>query len=441
VLEYWWREALISKKRSQMKVDWEGVDGYATAIARTGATINSVVLLGYGGIRWGAMRGGFDRPPTEAEYKEIERLIEAGLEQGAVGMSTGLAYRPCYYAQTDELIRVSKILAKHNKVYASHLRSGPNGAQEAIEIGQKAGCRVQLSHFRGTSRSALDLVTDANRRGIVVAADIIPQSTSHRRASNRMLEALMVFYPGAFDYSPAQLTGLLQDPGTRAEILKSVQFFNNDKRDVVIVHALTQKNEGRVGKSIAELAQSAGRTPDDYYLDVILDEANPVVFAFDGNRREPRGQGAGGGRGQADASDQLPAGAWTTHARFGPGSDSIPVDVDEPYGWYEHQRRGAFPGYFRQAKANGVPIETAVSRATQLPAEHFRVKDRGVLARGKVADVMVFDPAAFSYPTPAESDPNDPFTVATGVLHVLVNGVPVLADGKLTGQKPGKVIL
>ena len=69
------------------------------------------------------------------------------------------------------------------------------------------------------------------------------------------------------------------------------------------------------------------------------------------------------------------------------------------------------------------------------------MKDRGVLAKGKVADVMVFDPAAFSYPTPAESDPNDPFTVATGVLHVLVNGVPVLADGKLTGQKPGKVIL
>ena len=103
-------------------------------------------------------------------------------------------------------------------------------------------------------------MTDANRRGIVVAADIIPQSTSHRRASNRMLEALMVFYPGAFDYSPAQLTGLLAGCGAHArKSLKSVQFFNNDKRDVVIVRALTQKNEGRVGKSIAELAQCRGQ--------------------------------------------------------------------------------------------------------------------------------------------------------------------------------------
>jgi N-acyl-D-aspartate/D-glutamate deacylase len=441
VLEYWWREALISKRRRDMEVDWVGVDGYAREIGRRGATVNSAVLLGYGGIRWGAMRGGFDRPPTEQEYREIERLIEEGLEQGAVGMSTGLAYRPCYYARTDELIRVSRILAKHGKTYASHLRAGPNGALEAVEIGQRAGCRVQLSHFRGGSRASLDLVTEANKRGLDVAADVIPQSTSHRRASDRMLEALMVFYPGAFDYSEAQLTKLLVDPAKRAEIMKTIQFFNNDKEDVVIVRALTRKNEHKVGRSIAALAKAAGTAPNDYYADVILDEANPVVFAFDGNRREIRGQANRAGRGQADPSDQVAPGYWTTHPRFAPGSDSIPVDVDEPYGWYEHQRRGAFAGYFQQARANGVPIETAVSRATQLPATQFGLTDRGVLAAGKAADVMVFDPETFRYPTPGEADPNDPHTVAVGMKHVVVNGVPVLQEGKLTGQQPGKVIL
>ncbi|CAN5576916.1 amidohydrolase family protein [soil metagenome] len=439
VLEYWWREALISKRRSQMAIEWEGVDGYAKAVAGVGATVNSVVLLGYGGIRWGAMGGGVDRPPTEQEYKEIERLVETGLEQGAVGMSTGLAYRPNYYAQTDELIRVSKILGKHGKTYASHLRSGPNGALEAVEIGEKAGCRVQLSHFRGGSRAALDLVTAANKRGLDVAADVIPQSTSHRRASNRMLEALMVFYPGAFDYSEAQLRALVQDPKTRAEIVRTVSFFNNDKNDVVIVRALTRKNEGLVGRSIADIAKGAGKDPNDYYIDVILDEDNPVVFAFDGDRREPRPGGRG--RGQADPADQLPPGYWTTHARFGPGADSIPVDMDEPYGWYEHQRRGAFAGYFRQAREHKVTLEQAVSRATRLPAEQFGVTDRGTLAAGKIADVMVFDPARFTFPTPMESDPNDPFPVASGVSDVVVNGVPVLLGAKLTGQKPGKVIL
>jgi N-acyl-D-amino-acid deacylase len=446
VLEYWWREALISRKRSQMKIDWEGVDGYAKTIGGIGATINSVVLLGYGGIRWGAMKGGHDRPPTEDEFKEIERLVAAGLEQGAVGMSTGLAYRPCYYAQTDELVRGAKVLARHNAVYASHLRGGPNGAAEAVEIGEKAGCRVQISHFRGTSKSALDLVTDSNRRGIVTNSDIIPQSTSHRRASNRMVEALMVFYPGVFDASDAQLRAILKDAGKRAEVLQTVQFFNNDKSQVVIVHALTPKHKDHVGQSVAALAQAAGKDPGEYYIDLILDDDNPVVFAFDGDRREIRGQGqpgrgGRGGRGAPNPDDQLQPGAWTTHPRFSPGSDSIPVDVDEPYGWYEHQRRGAFAGYFAQARANNVPIEQSISRATQLVAEHFRIKDRGVLAKGKAADVIVFDPANLKYPTPAESDPNDPFPVATGMLHVVVSGVPVLVDGKLTGKKPGKVLV
>jgi N-acyl-D-aspartate/D-glutamate deacylase len=236
------------------------------------------------------------------------------------------------------------------------------------------------------------------------------------------------------------LRALLRDPNTRAEIVKTIQFFSNDKSQVVIVRALTPKHQASVGQSIAKLAQAAGNDPNDYYVDLILDEDNPVVFAFDGDRREARGERGGGGRGQQDPTDQIPPGFWTTYPRFGPGSDSIPVDVDDPYGWYEHQRRGAFTGYFRQARANGVSIEEAVNRATRLPAEQFRVRDRGVIAIGKVADLMVFDPDSYKYPTPAESDPNDPFSVASGVLHVIVNGIPVLVDGTLTGKKPGRVL-
>jgi N-acyl-D-aspartate/D-glutamate deacylase len=460
VLEYWYREALISQKRSQMSVDWEGVDGYAKAIARIGATINSAVLLGYGGIRWAAMRAGgsHDRPPTEAEWKEIERLVNAGVEQGAVGMSTGLAYRPCYYATTDELVRVAKILAKHNATYASHTRPGRSeqstlsGGPEAVAIGERAGCRVQISHFGGRSQASLDLVTDANARGLTVLADVIPQSLSHRRASDRMLEALMVFYPGAFDYSRQQLRDLLQSD-KRAEILKSVQFFSNNKEQVVIVRALTPKHEANVGKSVADIAKALNKEPNDVYVDLILDEANPVVFTFDGNRREGRGgrgrgegapvEGARGGEGRGGrgaAENTLPQGAWTKHPQFGPGSDSLPVDMDEPYGWYEHQRRGAFVGYFKQAKANGVSIEEAVRKATAMPAVQFRLQDRGTLEKGRAADVMVFDPEKYSFPSPADSDPNDPHPMATGVSSVVVNGIVVLQNGALTGKKPGKVI-
>src|SRR4029453_13556438 len=96
-----------------------------------------------------------------------------------------------------------------------------------------------------------DLVTETNRRGVVSAADVIPQSPSPRRASNRMVEALMVFYPGVFDDSDEKLRGLLRDPKTRAEICRTVSFFNNDKSQVVIVRALTPAHTADVGQSIA----------------------------------------------------------------------------------------------------------------------------------------------------------------------------------------------
>lgn len=453
VLEYYYREALISYKRSQMNVDWEGVDGYAKVLDRSGSTVNSAVLLGYGGICWSVMKkaGGHERKPTAAEMKEIERLVNQGLEQGAVGMSTGLAYRPCYYADTDELIQVSKILAKHDAVYASHTRPAGNqyaklsGGAEAVEVGAQARCRVQISHFGGRTQSALDIVTNGNARGVVTLADVIPQSLSHRRASNRMVEALMVFYPDAFDMSRDQLKALLRAEASRAAILKNVQFFNTDKNLIVIVRALTPKHEPSVGKSIVALAKDAGKSPDDLYIDLVLDEDNPVVFTFDGNRNDGRrGEIAAvqrAGRGGGQGEPPLAQGAWTKHPQFGPGSDTLPVDMDDPYGWYEHQRRGAFVGYFKQAKANGVALEEAVRKATSMPAEHFRVKDRGVLAKGKVADVMIFDPDKLSFPSPAEGDANDPHPMASGVSAVVVNGTVVLENAKLTGKKPGKVLL
>src|SRR5207249_9620400 len=241
--------------------------------------------------RWGAMKGGFDRPPSDAEWKEIERLVASGCEQGAVGMSTGLAYRPCYYANTDECVRVAKILAKYEKTYSSHTRpvnasgagprTGRTGGDEAVFIGERAGCRVQISHYQRT-QAAFNLVDGAMKRGLEVAVDIIPQSVSHRRASDRMLEALMVFYPGVFDYSAPQLKELLHSDTTKADILKTVSFFNNDKEQVVVVRALTPKNEANVGKSVAAIARTRGKDPSDVYVEMVLDERNPVIFTFDG---------------------------------------------------------------------------------------------------------------------------------------------------------------
>ena len=449
ILEYWWREGLISKQTAQQLAEqshWDSLAGYADAVRQCGgASINSALLLGYGGIRWIAMRGGYERPPNGEEWKRIETSLREGLSQGAVGMSTGLSYIPCRYADTDELVRAGKILAQFNATYASHTRFGrpgdPTGGKEAIEIGERAGCRVQISHFVGASSDALEMVTSARRRGLEVAADIIPSSLSHRRRSDRMLEALFVFYPGLFDKSIEELRAFLVSPEGRTSATKSVQFLNTPKDAMVIVRAETPKNRPLVGKSVAQIGKERQQDSDELLIALILDEQNPVVFTFDGDRRARREPTSEELERRFGKGRFLEPGEWTRHPLCMPGSDSIPVDSGDPYGWYEQQRRGAFPAFLHDARRAGVPLEQAVQKATSLAASQFRLGDRGLLAEGKAADVIVFDPEEYRFPTPAEADPNEPFALARGVRHVVVNGKLVLTDDKMTGVRPGRVLL
>ncbi len=448
-LEYWWREGLISRQTYlglAKQAQWNSLAGYASQIQKTGgASINSALLLGYGGIRWIAMNGAHDRPPDAEEWKRIEALVTQGLEQGAVGMSTGLSYIPCRYAGTDELVRVARILARFNRTYASHTRFGaegdPTGGREAIAIGERAGCRVQISHFAAASVDALDMVGEARVRGLQVAADVIPSSLSHRRRSDRMLEALFVFSPGMFDKSLDELRAYIGSPEGRAKAAKSVQFFNTPKEQMVVVHADTPKNQGLVGKSVDAIGRGQGRDPVDVLAELVLDEQNPVVFTFDGDRRQINEPSAQNLERRYGKGRFLQRGEWTKHPLFMPGSDTITIDPADKYGWYEQQRRGAFPAYFEQARTHDVPLEQAVSKATNLAASQFGLHDRGMLAVGRKADIVVFDPAQYKFPSPAESDPNVPGPLASGMQCVIVNGAIVLDGGRLTGSRPGRVLL
>jgi N-acyl-D-aspartate/D-glutamate deacylase len=340
---------------------------------------------------------------------------------------------------------VARILARFNATYASHTRFGaagdPTGGREAIAIGERAGCRVQISHFVAASAEALEMVSEARARGLQVAADIIPSSLSHRRRSDRMLEALCVFSPGMFDKSLDELRAYIRSPEGRANAAKSVQFFNTPKEQMVVVRADTARNRGLVGKSVAAIGREQGRDPVDVLAELVLDEQNPVVFTFDGDRRQiaepsPQDLERRYGKGRF-----LARGEWTKHPLFMPGSDTIPIDAADQYGWYEQQRRGAFPAYFEQARSHDVPLEQAVSKATSLAASQFGLNDRGMLVAGRKADIVVFNPAQYKFPSAGDSDPNVPGTVASGVGWVVVNGTIVLDDGKLTGSRPGRVLL
>src|SRR5207237_58880 len=160
-----------------------------------------------------------------------------------------------------------------------------------------------------------------------VAGDIIPSSLSHRRRSDRMLEALCVFSPGLFDKTLDELRAYIQSPEGRASAAKSVQFFNTPKDQMVIVHVETGKNKALVGKSIGVIAQDRRRDPVDVLAELVLDEQNPVVFAFDGNRRQVNEPSIESLERRYGKGKFLQRGEWTKNPVFMPGSDTITIDV------------------------------------------------------------------------------------------------------------------
>jgi N-acyl-D-amino-acid deacylase len=416
--------SLAAKERNKGFVPtWTNFSGYIDVVKNKGTNLNMGFLLGHGTLRWSVIGDLKNRKPTVEEESKINYLIEEGMEQGALGISTGLAYIPSKYADTDEIIKISKIAKKYDGIYTSHIRNYIGileAVKEAIKIGEDSGIRVQVSHLTPSSPEAFDEILAARERGVEIAVDTIPKSSGHFKRRDKLLQFIALASSKPFELGINGLQEAFKTPEGRFKIVKKIRF----KDQLLVINTDDPQMENRTLKEIAFDKKVA---VDELLLNLLENNNKNLTFCQGGLTRW-----------------DFPGIPYANNIANNPlvmvGSDRIFGDKDDPYDWYELFRKGAFPIFFNLCRQKGVRLEEIIRKITSLPAQQFRLSDRGLLEKGKAADITIIDMENFLYPSNEDIDIKNPLTMARGVKYTIVNGQAALDDGELREINAGQLL-
>ena len=396
-------------------------------IARTSISPNWAVFVGQGTVR-SAVMGREDRDPTAAELDEMSALVASAMEEGALGLSTGLFYVPGTFTSTEEVIALAKIVASYDGIYISHMRDEAHGlldsVRETIRIGEEGGLPVQMTHHKvigrdswGASADSLDLVDAARARGVDITIDQYPYT-----ASQTSITALLP--PWAQEGSWDDMVQRILDPETRrrlkGEIMWRIDHDRGGGDPANVVIGLCEWDRTLEGQSLADILEGRG-------LEVTIDAAADLVMEI---------VERGGARAIYHAMQEDDLERIMRHPATAVGSDGgisiFGVGVPHPreYGTFAR----VLSRYVRERRV--LTLEEAVRKMSGATAQRLGIRDRGFLHEGFHADIVVFDPAAVR-DTATFSEPHQ---YATGIDHVLVNGVVVVQNGVHTGARPGRVL-
>lgn len=402
-------------------------DDYMGSVEELGIALNLGLLIGHNSVRSEVMAND-NRAPTSDEQAHMEALVEAAMNAGAFGLSTGLIYLPGTYSKTDEVVALAKVAARNNGIYASHIRNEFDqivaAVEEAIDVGREAGLPVHMSHYKvadntmwGDSTITLALVREARAAGLDVTVDQYPYT-----ASSTGLENILPKWARAG--SDEDLQARLDDPETRARIKSEAIDILNGARAAgdlsrITVASFASRPE-YVGKSLAEVTRLNG-------FDTTIENGAEVVMniLYDGS-----GSAIYHMMVEEDVRRIMQA-SFTSIASDG---SAVTFGEDVP-----HLRSyGTFPRVLRRyVREEGVlSLQQAIHKMTAMPAERMGLTTRGRLKEGMLADINVFDLETVS--------DNDewvrPHQYAKGFSHVIVGGVAVIDGGKRVDTYPGKVL-
>lgn len=414
--------------------DWRTLAQYFSRLERQGIGINVGHYVGATQVRRLVLGDG-DRSPTAEEMTRMRELVGQAMRDGAVGLSTSLQYPPAPYAKTDELIALAAEASRYGGVYATHMRSESDeilpALDEAIRIGREANIPVEVWHLKaagkrnwGRMAQIIAKIESARRAGIDIAAD-----TYAYPAWFNSLSAMVP--PWAHDGGTARLIERLRDPAARRRIRHDMEtpgsWENNAWQEIsgpqaILIGAV--QNPALLplqGKTLAEVAKQKKADPIDALLDLLIEDQGYTYVAVFG-MSEP----------DVVLALQQP---WVSINNDSQGTAPDGILGQE----HPHPRAyGTFPRILRKyvREEKRLTLEDAIRKFTSLPAQRMRLSDRGVLKAGMWADVVVFDPARVR-DLATFAKPNQ---LSEGMRWVLVNGVPVIANGKATGVLPGKVL-
>jgi N-acyl-D-amino-acid deacylase len=412
-----------------VEVTWDRLSEYLAAVERAGCTQNVASLIGAETLRVHGV-GYDDRPATDAELDTMRQIVAEEMTDGALGIGSSLIYAPGSYAGTEELVALCEVAGRYGGTYASHVRDEGAGLlpaiDELLEIVRRSGVHGEMWHLKAAGQPqwplmehALARLQDARDQGVPIGADVYPYTRSGTGLSSTI--------PGRWHEGGADaLYDRLADPAVRrairADLVALGRYGDTPSADDVLLLRLRHPdNAPWQGHTLAEIAADRGQDPVDTALDVIATERTSVFTAFHSMSEDNLRRQLG-----------VPwVGVCSDAASIAPVGRSL----DSP----THPRAyGSFArvlGHYTR-ELGVLTLPDAVRRMTSLPAATFGLTDRGVLAPGYAADLVVLDPdrvadrATFA----------EPHRLSVGVRDVVVNGVVALRDGAPTGARPGRAL-
>ena len=419
--------SVICPEYDEDMAHWNDFKTYKKYLETLPLACNTALYAGHSAIRIAVM-GMENRKPTDEEMAKMKAMLKEAMEEGAIGMSTGLIDPPGDFTEIEELIELSKVMAPYDGIYATHLRNESGGlieaVAEALEIGKQAGVRVQISHHKaygktnwGKSKETLRMVAEAIASGQKVTIDQYPYEAS-------MTHFNVLIPPKYFSGGISKVCDILRDPDMRAQIKSEIldpnaqfdnYYINCGGWEGVFASALPNTPEF-AGMFVSEIAEQLNKDPFDTYFDLVIENG-----------------GAGSGiyfsMGEEDLCRII------TDPNTVVGSDGICKALEEkghPRAWGTCIRAIT---YFHKEKGI-LTLEEIIRKMTSLPAERLMLKGKGVIANGMDADVVIFDYEKLQ----DRASYTDSNQTAEGLEYVIVNGQIVYCDNTLTGIYPGKLL-
>ncbi len=434
----------LNEKMKQEEIDqmgdikydiaWTTLGEYLEYLEKQGVSPNVASFIGATTVRVHEL-GHVDRAPTAQELERMQALVRHAMEEGALGVGSSLIYAPAFYAKTDELIALAKAAAPYGGSYISHMRS--EGARllesvdELMRIAREGGVAAEIYHLKAAGNDnwhkiplVIAKVDSARAAGLDIRADMYTYT-----AGATGLDAAMPPWVQEGGYN--EWAKRLKDPAIRARVAQEMRtptaewenFFTavGTPDRIILVGFRNDSLKPLTGKTLAEVAQMRGKSPEETAMDLVVEDGSRVgTVYFLMSEENVRRQVA------------IP---WMSFGSDGgaPAAEGVFLRSNPHPRAYGNFAR-LLGRYVRDEKL--ISLEEAIRRLTTLPARNLKIASRGALTPGYFADIAIFDPAKITDHATFEK----PHQYATGMVHVFVNGVQVVKDGEHTGAKPGRVV-
>lgn len=418
----------------KFEIDWTTLGEYLDGLVRRGVSVNVASFIGAATVRQHEL-GNADRAPNAEELQRMRALVAQAMQDGALGVGSSLIYAPGFYAKTDELTALVAEAAKYGGGYISHMRSeGENflpALEELIGISRATGARAEVYHLKAAGKpnwpkmqQAITRIEQARAEGLPISANMYPYA-----AGATGLDASMP--PWVQEGGLDAWVKRLKDPAIRkrvkAEMRKPGKTWENllygagSPDRLLLLGFKTEKLKPLAGKTLGQVARERGRSPEDTAMDLVIEDHTRVFTAY-----------------FLMSEDNVKLGLGKPWVSIGSDAEAAAPEGDFLKSSTHPRAYGSFARflghYVRDEKVAG--LSDAIRRITRLPAQNWKLKDRGCLDTGCYADVVIFDPARIQDLATFEK----PHQLATGVRDVFVNGQQVLQDGAPTAARPGQVL-